>query len=563
MKVCVLFNPRAGSAGQIDALRKALAAERWVTVREVGPDDDLAAQAAAAGREGFDVVAVAGGDGSVHAVANGLVLARPQPRLAVLPLGTGNDFCRTMAIPLDPVAAADLLKTAKARSIDAVRLSGAASGFMVNAATGGFSGQVASEVTPELKAFWGPLAYLRGALGPVSNPPRFRVRFRFDGGAVEELDVLNVVVANGRTAAGGVPVAPTANPEDGLLDVVVVRASDMLDLSVIAARLMHGDYLGDENVMHVRARRVELDSDPPIPFSIDGELCEGSRFAFAVVPGALRVLAGPNYEPAPASEPAVEEEVEEIAARVAGQVAVATPPAKSLAARLFGLLAGLLVLTKRTPAAYTLGFVGLAVAVLFFAWIANGVSGSRWAEANERAMRFMQAQHTPELTTAARAATALGGAAATVVEAVVLLGFFLWRKQYLNAATLAMLLGGLGGIELVLKASFHVARPTVFEHMTHAAGYSFPSGHAMRGIGLFGFVAVLLVTYGPGVAWRWIAAAAFALVGVAICASRVYLGVHWPTDVIAGGLAAAAWVAACFVARHYAMTRRSKGERPA
>src|SRR4051812_30965281 len=100
MKVCLLFNPRAGSAGQIEALRAALAAEPGVTlvVREVGPDDDLAALAADAGRA-CDVVAVAGGDGTVHAAVNGLVAAWSAARLAILPLGTGNDFCRTMAIP--------------------------------------------------------------------------------------------------------------------------------------------------------------------------------------------------------------------------------------------------------------------------------------------------------------------------------------------------------------------------------------------------------------------------------------------------------------------------------
>ena len=69
---------------------------------------------------------------------------------------------------------------------------------------------------------------------------------------------------------------------------------------------------------------------------------------------------------------------------------------------------------------------------------------------------------------------------------------------------------------------------------------------------------MLLVSYGPRSAWRWLAAGIGGLLAVGICWSRVYLAVHWPTDVIAGGLAAAAWVAACFVARHYAM-RRPRG----
>ncbi|VTS01029.1 Transcription regulator OS=Chondromyces apiculatus DSM 436 GN=CAP_2823 PE=4 SV=1 [Gemmata massiliana] len=64
---------------------------------------------------------------------------------------------------------------------------------------------------------------------------------------------------------------------------------------MVAARLLHGDYLGDENVVHRLARKVEIESHPALPVSIDGELGEGERFTFEVVPGALRALTGPGY----------------------------------------------------------------------------------------------------------------------------------------------------------------------------------------------------------------------------------------------------------------------------
>ena len=94
--------------------------------------------------------------------------------------------------------------------------------------------------------------------------------------------------------------------------------------------------------------------------------------------------------------------------------------------------------------------------------------------------------------------TWLGGAAGIGIATAALLAFFLWRKQYMNAATLMMTLVGIVGIEVVLKQLFQVARPEVFPHLAHATGYSFPSGHAVRAVGLYGFVAALLVSYGPG-----------------------------------------------------------------
>ena len=151
---------------------------------------------------------------------------------------------------------------------------------------------------------------MKAALGAAGVPPRGRRADRRAAVVPRHPPVrrrpagadgrVNLVVANGRTAAGGLPVAPLANPEDGLLDVVVIPAGDLLDLSVVAARLMAGDYHADETVLHRRARRVEVECDPPIPVSIDGELAEGRavhvhrRPEGAAGAGRPRLPAGPE-----------------------------------------------------------------------------------------------------------------------------------------------------------------------------------------------------------------------------------------------------------------------------
>jgi diacylglycerol kinase (ATP) len=97
-------------------------------------------------------------------------------------------------------------------------------------------------------------------------------------------------------------VAPRANPEDGLLDVVTVRYVPLLDLTGVAALLLTGDYLASDDVLHQRARRVEVRSTPGMWFSIDGKLQTNEPAVFTVEPRALRVLVGPEYTPEPPAE---------------------------------------------------------------------------------------------------------------------------------------------------------------------------------------------------------------------------------------------------------------------
>jgi diacylglycerol kinase (ATP) len=302
MRIYVILNPRAGLAHLAQVVRQRLAARADVTVSEPGSPEETRRCAAEARAAGYDRIVAAGGDGTVHAVVNGLAPDFAATRLAVLPLGTGNDLRRTLAIPEDPLEALDVLEAGPERLIDLIRVETAGRTlYAVNTANGGFSGQLQEALTPELKATWGPLTYLRGAVAVLPDLTDYQTTLSCDDGPAEKAEALNVIVANGRFAGRGMRVAARANPEDGLLDLVVVRYGPLLDMAAVAAQLLAGDYLENELVSYRRARCVRVEARPGMWFSVDGELVGNEPTTFTVVPRALRVVVGPDYRPDGAS----------------------------------------------------------------------------------------------------------------------------------------------------------------------------------------------------------------------------------------------------------------------
>jgi diacylglycerol kinase (ATP) len=319
MRARWIFNSNAGSAAAFEALRPRIEA---MGGQHLCPTTDPAHTTDAVScclTEGFDTVIACGGDGTVNSVVTGLMHCdAKRPVLGVLPVGTGNDFARTLGMPLDGDAAIDALLAAQIRPCDVARVYAnradpsvpTARRYFINVSAGGFSGQVNEATTDEVKSTWGPLAYVRSALSVLPDLTRYQATLRFDDEPPRTAEVVNVIVANARTAAGGTAVAPYAAIEDGMLDVVIVHGGTMLDLAGVAARLLAGDYTASDIVELRRCRRVSVVSDPPMAFNVDGDLLDPGPLDFELLPGALRVLVGPDYVatvPHPDADPAQEQ----------------------------------------------------------------------------------------------------------------------------------------------------------------------------------------------------------------------------------------------------------------
>ncbi|HET7328786.1 MAG TPA: lipid kinase [Nocardioidaceae bacterium] len=242
--------------------------------------------------DGCDLVVLGGGDGTISAVVDRL--AHTGVTLGVLPLGTANDFARTLQIPSDLGTACDVIAHGKVVDID---LGLVGDNYFVNVASAGLGVGVTRALSPVLKKRLGPLAYPVATLRAYREHRPFTAWLEFPDGDHKALrvdDLLQVAVGNGRHYGGGNVVAPHAGIDDHCLDVYAIRKGRLRDHVSIARVLRDGSFVEHGNVVHLATRRVLLRTDPEQQINVDGEVVTSTPQQFTVDRNALDVLVPPE-----------------------------------------------------------------------------------------------------------------------------------------------------------------------------------------------------------------------------------------------------------------------------
>ena len=241
---------------------------------------------------GYRLLILGGGDGSVSSVVD--FLAHHHVTLGLLPLGTANDFARTLEIPSDIEKACQTIASGKVVDVD---LGLAGDNYYVNVASVGLSVGLTQALSPGLKRRIGALAYPTAAITAFLGHEPFSARLTFPDGDHEPVEhgrLLQVAVGNGRFYGGGMVVAPQSGIDDRSLDVYAIEMGRHRDLIGVARYLKSGDFIRSESVSQYRTERVRLETDPELPVNIDGEVVSRTPHDFSVVHNALRVLVPPE-----------------------------------------------------------------------------------------------------------------------------------------------------------------------------------------------------------------------------------------------------------------------------
>ena len=229
----------------------------------------------------------------MHEVVNGIA-QREGVEIAVIPRGTGWDFARSLGIPHNPDRAIEVALSGTVRTIDLGRATyrrwDGAEGisWFANVGSAGMSGAIAQRANETTKALGGKVSYLWATLTVFARWRNDEVRVTVDGER-RSGRMHDVVVANGRYFGGGMMICPEAEPDDGLLDVLLIGDLTKRDLIVTLPKTYKGRHLPHPKAELLRGATVSVEAPEPLPIELDGEQPGTTPVRFDVVPKALRL----------------------------------------------------------------------------------------------------------------------------------------------------------------------------------------------------------------------------------------------------------------------------------
>ncbi|MCU0492100.1 MAG: phosphatase PAP2 family protein [Chloroflexaceae bacterium] len=586
-RVFVVYNPESSRGSRIDL--PALLEEQFTAFAvdyelfTLEKSKDLAAAIRQALKDGYTTFVAAGGDGTVSAVANVLAKLRSKATLAILPAGTANVLAQELNVPLDITAACSLmLGDHETTTIDAMRIGEHIAVLQIGI---GLESEMIRDTDKSAKQRFGRAAYLWTAAARLFGYESPRFTIVADGKRIRPR-ALHVTVANGGVL-GMAPFrwGPHIRPDDGRIDVSIMSARSLADFFGLAWDVIRGKHFESRRVRFLGARQsITIDCDRPLPVQADGEIIGNTPVRVEVVPKAVQVIVPPAAAPAATAAPtaAVAEEtgdllttalrqirdpqhaeavVEQALAAGAGkgelqvravgqitgqpeqavrlptgdaaaralvegsaQVAAATGPAREALAEAAQL--------ATNPAQHGLDDVSTNAARV---WLRQAVLRRMGPIQKADAGLFLAINRLPHTSWSNEAMTqltnAMNGGNAWV--AVLLLAALLDKRRGQRAlySSLPPLWFATMAVEYPIKRFFQRRRPFIDIVQAIAVGrkpntFSFPSGHSAAAFA----GAWLLTRHYPRLAPLWYSIAS--LVGF----SRIYLGVHYPGDVLSGAL---------------------------
>jgi diacylglycerol kinase (ATP) len=282
--VCIIFNPgaRGGKANALHAELKELAGP--APIFAVAEGDSIPELACFALTQGFDHIVVAGGDGTVNGVINGIGTA--DVLLSVLPVGTMNVFAYELGIRASQLKKCwETIQLGQPKTVDLVL---ANQSYFVQLAGVGLDALAVQATGLQMRKTIGPVSYLLSAAKVIGHPaPALRLEFA-DG---SESAGCFILIGNGRFYAGPFSLFRNALNDDGLLDLLIFKHQSYLDIFRYFQGVLMGNHIEMPDIEYRQVVSVRVSSDRPVPLELDGDVIGSTPVHFAIAPKKLQVIA--------------------------------------------------------------------------------------------------------------------------------------------------------------------------------------------------------------------------------------------------------------------------------
>ena len=253
-------------------------------------------------RKGFRKFLVVGGDGTLNEVVNGLFLQNEIPPsefiLAMIPVGTGNDWCRSFEIPFSYKKAIRLVKKGNSRLQDVGKIEyciadTSKSRYFVNVAGMGYDAIVAAKTNKDkARGRGGPLVYMKNLFTSLMFYKHTQTDILIDDQSPVHHKTFSLSVGIGKYNGGGMMQLPDAVVDDGIFNITLIKKLSKFTVVRQVKNLYDGSFINHPKVETFSGRKIQVQSDPPISLEADGESLGHSPFTFEIIQKGLRVIAG-------------------------------------------------------------------------------------------------------------------------------------------------------------------------------------------------------------------------------------------------------------------------------
>ncbi|MCF6093962.1 diacylglycerol kinase [Microaerobacter geothermalis] len=234
----------------------------------------------------YDIVIAAGGDGTINEVVNGLSRYEKRPALGIIPAGTSNDLANALGIPKSISKACEIIANGKLMTIDVGK---ANKRYFINIAGGGYLTELTYEVPSKLKTVLGQLAYYMKGIEKLPFIKPTKIRLEMDHQTVDE-EMMLFLVANSSTVGGFDKLAPKADLQDGLFDVLVVKKTTLAEFVKLASLTMKGEHIQDPHILYFQTSSLRASSESVVHLNVDGEFGGDLPVEFKVLPRHIQVF---------------------------------------------------------------------------------------------------------------------------------------------------------------------------------------------------------------------------------------------------------------------------------